>query len=410
MVSTVIDQFISSLGQLLVKSGSKWGGGIGLLWRGNSSSLYHNALKSVIFNRQDSSEISESNFLFESSRVAIYQYAKSIGLCAEDGVQILGFTCDAVTDAIKPFGSKISLYDCDSGLRSHKFTLMDDTKLLICQVTFGVSALSEDVLALAASRDVKILLDKSLSYGTHDFSATNACKYPQVFSFEVSKSFTIGWGGMLRMPEEMTAEFSQHYRTLDAVTLWDDLGRVMRATLNLFMVRHGGIFSYCLWIALRVLGLHRLSARSSLPKYHGRSIIGHVSKRIFCRLVVDIPRLLEISNSHHTRLKEALEGVGYPVISYTDSTVSTPRVAFLVHESEKSDLERLFSERGVELGFWFDSLPLSEKEIGATNLTGCQELMKSVVNLPCHWTLTEEELQTMLTCIERLSLGRKGLN
>ena len=303
MVSTVIDLFKSSLVQLLKKTGSKWGGGIGLLWRGNSSSLYNNALKATIFNRQSSSGISASSFLFESSRVAIYQYAKSIGLCAEDRVQILGFTCDAVTDAIKPFGSKISLYDCDNSLRSQKFTLMDDTKLLICQVTFGVSALSEDVLTLAGSRGVKILLDKSLSYGTQDFSATNTCKHPEVLSFEVSKSFTIGWGGMLRMPEEMTAEFSQHYSTLGAVALWDDIGRVIRVTLNLFMVRHGGIFAYGLWIALRVLGLHRLSAKSSLPKYHGRSIIGHFSRRIFSRLVVDIPRLLEISNLHHTRLR-----------------------------------------------------------------------------------------------------------
>lgn len=55
--------------------------------------------------------------------------------------------------------------------------------------------------------------------------------------------------------------------------------------------------------------------------------------------MVDIPRLLEILNLHHTRLRDALGDVGYRVISYTDITVSTPRVAFLVHEAEKIDLQ-----------------------------------------------------------------------
>lgn len=86
---------------------------------------------------------------------------------------------------------------------------------------------------------------------------------------------------MLRMPEEMTAECSQHYSTLAAIPLWDDIGRVIRVALNLFMVRHGGTFAYGLWIALRVLGLYRLSAKSSLLKYQCRSIIDHFSRRIF---------------------------------------------------------------------------------------------------------------------------------
>lgn len=400
----------STVNNLLKKTGSKWGGGIGLLWRGNSSSLYYNAIKAAIFFRQSNIGISKSIFLFESSRVAIYQYAKSIGLCAKDRVQILGFTCEAVTDAIKPFGCKISLYDCDSSLRSNDFALKNDTKLLICQVTFGVSALSEDILAFAVSRGVKVLLDKSLSYGTQDFSATNACKHPQVLSFEVSKSFTIGWGGMLRMPEKKTDEFSHHYTTLGKVHFWDDVSRVIKVTLNLFMVRHGGILAYGLWIILRVFGMHRLSTKSSLPKYHGRSIMGSFSRRIFNQLFMDIPGLLEISNFHHTRLKRALEDAGYRVISYTDTSVSTPRVAFLVHQAEKINLQRIFSKQGIELGFWFDTFPLSKEEVVLSSLIGCQELMKSVVNLPCHWTLTDREISTMLMCIESLNQDGRRLS
>ena len=389
-------------------SGSKWGGGIGLLWRGNSASSYAQAIIRTLFSGLEKKPMPADVFLFESSRVAIYQFAKSIELSSQDRVQILGFTCEAVTDAIKPFGSKISLYDCDNSLRSQSFKLQEDTKLLICQVTFGVCALSDKFLDLAESKGVYILLDKSLSYGGQDFCEDLVVRYPQVLSFEVSKSFTVGWGGMLRVPAKQVSAFAQHYSVLRAVSLWDDIGRVVRTWLNLFMVRRGGRVAYSLWLILRILGLHRLSAKSSLSKYHGRSIMGPLSKRILINLVDLIPSALEVSNIHHATLKASLEKVGLRVISHADKMVSTPRIAFLVDEDRKEYYQKRFSDGRIELGFWFDNLPLCQKDIAETNLAGCRDLIKTVVNLPCHWTLSEEEINLMLKCIS--SFGTYGLS
>ena len=406
----MIDLFKPLLAQLPKRTGSKWGGGIGLLWRGNCWPLYKRAVKATMFSRGSSSEVSSSCFLFESSRVAIYQYAKSIGLCAEDRVQILGFTCDAVTDAIKPFCSKITLYDCDESLRCQNFTLMQDTKLLICQVTFGVTALPEDVLTLAASRGVKILLDKSLSYGTQDFSATDVCKYPEVLSFEVSKSFTIGWGGRLRLPEEQVAEFNHHYSTLGVVPLWDDLSRVFSVTLNLYMVKHGGILAYLLWALFRVFGLHRLSAKSSSSKYHNKSIMGAFSRKILTELIGEIPVFLRRSNENHFQLKTSLEKAGLRVISFANEDVSTPRISFLVDKTRKLEIQRWFAEHNIELGCWFDSFPLREDEFDRKDFPGCDHLMSSVVNLPCHGSLDALEISLMCTCIEELSFSDSEKN
>ena len=43
-----------------------------------------------------------------------------------------------------------------------------------------------------------IIRDKALSYGQNDFKSDSAVEYPTLFSFEVSKSLTVGWGGNLR--------------------------------------------------------------------------------------------------------------------------------------------------------------------------------------------------------------------
>ena len=103
----------ATLSKITDSSGSKWGEGVGLLWRGNNSTLYLNALKSCFIKSSTSDQEKSKNiFFFESSRVAIYNYAKYLNLTQDDRVQILGFTCSAVTDAIKPLTRKISLYDC----------------------------------------------------------------------------------------------------------------------------------------------------------------------------------------------------------------------------------------------------------------------------------------------------------
>ena len=83
-----------------------------------------------------------------------------------------------------------------------KFQFSEDTKLIICQISFGVPALSKEILAKAHAMGISILLDKSLSYGIEDFSDESLFQYPTVMSFEVSKSITIGWGGLLILPME----------------------------------------------------------------------------------------------------------------------------------------------------------------------------------------------------------------
>ena len=394
-------------------SPSKWAGGIGLLWRGNNSVLYFDALKKSIA-KPSISKVSELEniFFFESSRVAIYNYAKYINVTQNDRVQIMGFTCSAVIDAIKPLTRKISLYDCDESLKCNNFQIFEDTKLIICQVTFGVNALQNDSLEEARQRGIKILIDKSLSYGINDFSKSSCHKiYPEVFSFEVSKSFTVGWAGVLNIPnEEMKGSFLNYYKKLDIVGKLDDISRVIRTYMNLRMTAKGNKFKYLIWLLFRVLGLHRKSANSSSEKYHKKSKLGFFSTNILSNLFSEVPECLSKSNENHEIIKSCLIKNNFKVVSRVDDNNSSPRVAFLVNEEFKESFYKWFKINNIEIGYWFDSMPIEEIDEEYFELVKTKKLFKSIANIPCHWTLSSKELDKITFAITNFSnwVGNKN--
>ncbi|MAV65404.1 MAG: hypothetical protein CMG00_09465 [Candidatus Marinimicrobia bacterium] len=395
----------ATLSKITDSSGSKWGGGVGLLWRGNNSGLYLDAIKKCFIKPTRPNQKKLKNiFFFESSRVAIYNYANYINLTQDDRVQIIGFTCSAVTDAIKPLTRKISLYDCDETLKSNNFEILSDTKLIICQITFGINALENDILELAKAKGIAILIDKSLSYGIGDFNKNSCKKYPEVFSFEVSKSFTVGWAGVLNLPDEEAADFSvNYYSKLGIVGKFDDMGRVIRTYINLKMSAKGNKFYYFIWLLFRVAGFHRKSANSSLKKYHTKSKLGYISSNILLHLIFEIPKCLEKSNANHEIIKSCLIENNFPVISHVDDDNSSPRVAFLVDEDLKQDFYQWFKMNNIEIGYWFDSMPMDDSEIECSDLTETKKLYKRVANISCHWTLSKEELDKITFAISNFN-------
>tara|TARA_B100000780_G_C21117819_1_gene452429 strand:- start:560 stop:1801 length:1242 start_codon:yes stop_codon:yes gene_type:complete len=402
----------ATLSKITDSSGSKWGEGVGLLWRGNNSTLYLNAFKRCLIKSSISDQKKSKNiFFFESSRVAIYNYANYINLTQDDRVQILGFTCSAVIDAIKPLTRKISLYDCDETLKCNNFEILSDTKLIICQITFGINALDNDILEAAKAKGIAILVDKSLSYGINDFNKNSVKKYPEVFSFEVSKSFTVGWAGVLNLPHEEAADFSlNYYSKLGIVGKVDDMSRVIRTYINLKMSAKGNKFKYFIWLLFRLAGLHRKSANSSLKKYHKKSKLGHISSNILSHLISEIPKCLEKSNANHEIIKSCLIENNFQVISHVDDNNSSPRVVFLVSEDLKHHLYQWFKINNIEIGYWFDSMPMDDSEVDHSDLTETKKLFKLVANIPCHWTLSKEELDKIIFAIINFDKWNAGLN
>ena len=311
-------------------SPSKWSGGVPLLWKGNEIKHFLSCLVDKPSTPQNP-RLPDTVYLYESARNAIFHFAKYIGLGEGDRVQVVGFTCDAVTDAFLDLGCDVVLYDLNQDLQSPNFEIEEKVKLVVCQVSFGVPSIQESTLDKILLEGVPVLVDKSLSYGASDFQNFGEVHFPTIMSFEVSKSFTIGWGGLLTMPRTQRYEgFRAYFNALGTVSHIDDFFRMFRSIVCLLMSNKGGRFTNLLWLLLRLLNFHRASADSSKPKYRVKCRMGYFSRKVFKSSLPKISDALERSNQIHGLISPELRVKGLKVGSQVSSKFSTPRILFFV--------------------------------------------------------------------------------
>ncbi len=382
---------------------SKWGPGISLLWRGNDSREYQkNLIKSFKDNLENNLNKKNNLFLFESARVGLFHLIKFLGINKNDNVQVIGFTCDAVTDSIKALGCDITLYDCNEKLESVKLNIKKNTKLIICQVTFGVPSISDNEINELEKKGITIIYDKALSYGQNDFKKINMKdknEKLEIISFESSKSFTIGWGGAILIDSNMHDDFLIYYNSLKRTSKINDFFRCILTLINLYKCANGGYFSPIMWYLLRFIGLIRQSKSSSKPSARKNPRLGIFSEKIFNYYFDTLPFKLSKSNKIHNLIKKNLEIHGYKVISRVSEQYSSPRVAFLAEKHDHQNIKNVFTKNNIELGDWFNELPIKSYN---TSLPATKKLMEKIINIPCHWTLKEEEVARILNCINVL--------
>lgn len=380
-------------------SASKWNSGTSILWRGNNYSSYNKEFIRSI-NKKKIENNTSNIFLFESARVSIYHLLKFLNIGEGDDVQVLGFTCDAVTDSIKALNCETTLYDCKMNLKAINLRIKKNTKAVICQVTFGIESISKTLALDLKKKGIFVIYDKALSYGQSDFieSEKTECADFYIMSFESSKSFTIGWGGALKInSERYEDEFRKYYMKLNRLSFLNDFFRCISTSLNLYMCRKGNIMYATIWYLLRSVGLIRQSKYSSKQSARNNPRIGLISEKIFHNLKFKIPQYLQKSNENHELIKKKLEENGFDVISRVNYDNSCARVAFLASPDQKMIINQIFKKNYIELGYWFNNLPMKYE---INKLPNIKSLMKKIINIPCHWTLTNQELNLILECID----------
>ena len=163
-----------------------------------SSNLF-SALKLMIC--RDKSE-APNRFLFESARSSIFHVLEAIGVGFEDEVIVSAFTCSAVTYSILLTGAKVVYVDINNDLTMNREALLSaitpNTKVVIVQNTFGRIGADYSLFSQIRNHGIFIVEDSSLSIGSHtDLGAHGSFGDVSVWSLEASKSFTLGWGGVL---------------------------------------------------------------------------------------------------------------------------------------------------------------------------------------------------------------------
>lgn len=147
-------------------------------------------------------------FLYGSARSALYAHLKALDLMSGAEVIITGFTCEVVPNAVINAGLKPVYADIDQEsycmtVESARKVVTAKTRVIIVQHTFGIAAELDTLLDFAREHDLYVIEDCAVSLGTlYNEQLTGTFGDAAIFSFELSKTITSCWGGMLLINTE----------------------------------------------------------------------------------------------------------------------------------------------------------------------------------------------------------------
>ena len=142
-------------------------------------------------------------FLFGSARSSIYAILKSLNYDNGSEVLVTGFTCEVVPNAIINAGYLPVYVDinpvnyCMDPAIVEKL-ITDKTRAIIIQHTFGIPAQINELIKIAQKYNLFVIEDCAVSLGSkYNGKLTGTFGDAAIFSFELSKTITSCWGGML---------------------------------------------------------------------------------------------------------------------------------------------------------------------------------------------------------------------
>jgi dTDP-4-amino-4,6-dideoxygalactose transaminase len=350
-------------------------------------------------------------FAFWKGRVALYAILKALDLTNDDEVLLPGYTCVVVPHAVRQASAIPTYADIVPGGYnvdpiSVERRVTPRSRALIVQHTYGIPADLGALSALAHEHRLDLIEDcahvlpgsryLSRPLGTHGRAG--------FFSFQWSKPYTSGLGGMVITRDAKLAE-----RLREIQTSFVDPPHVRTLQLQLQYRLYQRLFRPRLyWLSrrsLRLLSAVGLAVGSSssaeltmnpppdlrwrMSGFQRRIGLGHL-------------RGLEENETRRHSLadyySDALRRRGWPVMDALGTEVTLLRYPVLV--ANKMALLDEAQRTGIEIGSWFETplhpLPLRDHHLAAYRMGSCpasEAVSASVVNLPLHGRVTAADAE-----------------
>ena len=400
---------------------SKFYGGISILWRGCSFELCSNI---SIFKTLKSSQpkkrkiaVKSDLFLFNSGRSAIVAALRAQGLSRSDKVIISSFTCDALPFAISQVGSSAIYVDVNEDLTMNeadvRSTLDSKPKAIIVQNTLGRLGLREEFIQELIERDIFVLVDNSLSYGSEvNGRCLSTFGHASVWTFECSKTITIGGGGALQINySSLLPKINEVYKNIPQVGFLEDLRRYIHLRLSLALMKHPSLFGPFIWTILRLIGVFKPS--SSQNKVLSGSILrlGKLGHRLYEEVHKEKDKIFDKTNDNIKFYEDLFRTLNVitPIQSRKEEKIVSPRFCVFAKEGQINNLMQECLTEKLEVGRWFEIAPPTLKECIVSGISNnkAQIFSANIVNFPAYWTLSELEKNTISKII--LKLASKNL-
>ena len=355
---------------------------------------------------------------FPSARSGLYALLRALGIAPGDEVIVTGFTCNAVPVPVLQCGAVPVYADIDPLTYAidvgHVERLIGPkTKALVLQHTFGIPAAVTELVALARRRGLHVIEDVCLAMGSQvGGKPLGGFGDAAIFSFELSKTLSAGWGGLV---QANVAGLGETLRTVRQETgplsRWEAIRRLWQAGLSYFLYH-----PLAFWVSKYVLaGLFkwRIFRYSTSPEeFQGRfpsdalasPAAGHW--RIIARQLDRLDRILDHSAQVADRYRDVLKAHGWPAEPLAEENSAVRLIRFPMLAEDRDRMTRYFLRDGIELGRWFSS-PISPppQDLAAFHYVPGQcpvseAVSQHVVNLPLHPRLSSGDVDRICRVLD----------
>lgn len=364
---------------------------------------------------------------FPSARSALTATLIAGGVRPGDDVLATGFTCTAVGEAIVAAGARPVWADIETA----RFAVSPDTlgkavtsntRAVVVQHTFGLMADLSDLRSALKGCDALIIEDSCLALGSSRSGvAAGAAGDATVFSFELSKTISAGWGGIAHVNSSALGTALRDVRERSGVLSRREAGtRLLQAGLYKFAYSPGLVrFLGYPAAALLKLGVFRDSSRRTSPprfeyqKGEARAVDygGYMAAQADAHWAVLLAQLGRLDAI--IAAQRAATGKYFPVLkkhmldgwlAWKDPGETLIRFPLVARNRER--MATHFAGRGIELGRWFDApvSPMPHDPSTVNYVPGqcpvAEELCRHVVNLPAHPRLSSRDLDVVCDALD----------
>lgn len=361
-------------------------------------------------------------FAFSSGRGALAACLKACGTGSDDKVVLSSYTCLAVPTAV--IANNASPIYCD--VENLDFNVNPDiiiskcksehVKAVVVQHTMGCASDVSSVMEFCRPQKIFVIEDCALSIGSADRGRKlGTVGDATIFSMELSKTISTGWGGILVVKNEQLRErLLVQYKDV-AKTSWLSSTKDMLQSVICGISYNPHIYTfigkYVIYFCYK-FRFFRIS--TSQVEISGSPANNFVSKLHRVQAIFAISqwkRLDKIAirtDANYRTLLAALKKYGFilPGKNGASSTISSPRISFLV--TNVNETISFFSEKNIEIGLWFNGplSPLPESDLFSYDINqfpNSKKIAKHVVNLPCHSRLSNKDIQHILQILKEFT-------
>lgn len=344
---------------------------------------------------------------------------RALGVGRGDEIIVTGFTCTAVPVPVMECGAipvyaDIAPHTYHMDPRLVENLINSKTKALIIQHTYGIPAAVADLVALARSRGLVIIEDACLGLGSrHLGRPLGSFGDAAIFSFELSKMLTAGWGGIVQTNRSELGAIVRRYRVgAGSLPRCEASRRLLQAGLSFFLY-HPALFPVTKYMLAALFKMQLFRYSTSVHETLGRlphsalASPGDAHWRIIARQLKRLQNILDCSQSISERYRDVLRAHGWMQERPAGSNSNVRLIRFPLVVNNREKMLDYFAKNRIELGKWFD-FPISPQpprlEVFHYQRGQCpvaEEVCRHVVNLPLHSRLSSADVDHICGVLDR---------